>query len=815
MKRLNVKLLAGLGALGLVLGAGAFLAHRFQVGRTARALLREAEAEERLGRLDRAGTGLGRYLSLRPEDTEALARRATLLDRMATTSKAKLGACLAYEQVLRRDPGRSEARLRLAGLAMELGRVANARDDLERALPALADRPGLRARADEMIARCRGRLGDRDGEVAAYRRAIADDPLWTVPRLGLASALAARGRVVEADRVLRDLPDALLASSDLLRLSSGLALRSSDTGRAIDLARRSAALHPGDAREQLWLGQVLWSADRLPEAEAALRRATELGGDDPEPWVALVQFLVGKGHPEQAEAAIGRAEHALTKGQGASTLAQCHEAIGRDDRAEALYREAEEAHPDDPAVLRPSAIFFLRTDRPEEARARLRTVIDKAKDPADSAWARRTLALDLIADGDRPRAREALDLIAPLGDDPEDRRVAARVLVAQGDRRQARAAARELARLDDRGALADDDRALLARLDEADGDWPKAQERWRALLVSQPDNPLYLARFADGLRRHGRADEARALVDRLESLDPGSFRTAELKALVLHDLGRDDEAAAALRSAARRDDAPVEAVAALLEEIGRGDDAEAMYRESAARPGHPEAALDLAAFLGRRGRDGESLDLCDEAWTTCRPEQVAAVAVGVLAAPRADPSRINRVSRRIEEAVARSPDAAPLLVSLGAVRELQGRYREAEELYRRAIERDGGDGVPLNNLAWLTALREGDAPRALELIDRAIDLDGPEPELLDTRAVVYLSLGRWTEALDDLNEAVAATPSAPRLFHLAQAHLKADDRGAASEALGRARAMGLVAARLHPLEQPAYVRLIGELGGGR
>ncbi len=141
----------------------------------------------------------------------------------------------------------------------------------------------------------------------------------------------------------------------------------------------------------------------------------------------------------------------------------------------------------------------------------------------------------------------------------------------------------------------------------------------------------------------------------------------------------------------------------------------------------------------------------------------------------------------------------------------QNEADEAESLYRRDVE-EGGGVLSLNNLAWLCAIRGRDAPGALALIDKAIALAGRKPDLLDTRGVVLTALGRPDLALADLNESVAASPSSLTYLHIAQAHLRADNLTAASEAYRRAESAGLDPARLHPLEQAAREQLLAALG---
>ena len=67
------------------------------------------------------------------------------------------------------------------------------------------------------------------------------------------------------------------------------------------------------------------------------------------------------------------------------------------------------------------------------------------------------------------------------------------------------------------------------------------------------------------------------------------------------------------------------------------------------------------------------------------------------------------------------------------------------------------------------ALREdGKWSDALELINHAIKVRGPNPDFLDTRGVVFISGGQNARAIDDLQQAIKVQPTASKYFHLAR-----------------------------------------------
>ena len=140
----------------------------------------------------------------------------------------------------------------------------------------------------------------------------------------------------------------------------------------------------------------------------------------------------------------------------------------------------------------------------------------------------------------------------------------------------------------------------------------------------------------------------------------------------------------------------------------------------------------------------------------------------------------------------------------------RGKSAEAAAHYRLAVKYGHDLVMGMNNLAWLLAL-DGKADESLEILETAIRQRGELAELLDTRAVAYLMKGRHALAVADMQDAIAEAPTDHRYFHLAQAHLRAGNAGAASAALIKAKELGLTEFSVDPLERPAYHQLLAKL----
>jgi tetratricopeptide (TPR) repeat protein len=772
-------------------------------GRVLRAL---AEARARLGDLKEAQTLCVRLAAL-PGNENDQGLRLLLCELAGRTADADVQR-QALDELRRIERGTGPAwcygeALRLTALARrgQADGLPEARRLLDRAA---AQRPGwgalVLAKADV------AELQDRPEEaIAQYRQALALGEYN--PRLGrrLVELLYRQQRYREADEELRRLSRQVAQTPELQLLAADLSLRARDTARAVRLALQEGAASK-DHGDMLWRGQILAASPaHAAEAEKLLRQALEMAPGVPETWVALVQFLAGRGRKKDAEDLVAQLGARLRPDQQPLALASCHEALGRPDLARQQYETAVKSRPDDVAVLRAASGFYLRRLEPRLAEPLLRRIIDgtaKAT-PEDVVYARLGLANALAARGDYPSFVEALALVGfkldeagkcvkdrPGDEDTlERRRALAHVLATRPGRLLRRRAGELLEELDGEESLAAGDRFLLSQLYEAASDWAKAGEQLRRLTQTAGAEPAHLARHAQILLRQGKPGEANSLVERLAAMEnergavPGALGSVELRARC-------------------------------LEAAGEGERAAALLKAHAARTGaRPEEILLPISSLARQKRYEPALAMMEVAWQGgCPPEVLAGPHVGLLRAAGAVGEPCLRAERLLRTALGR-PDLNPmakaaLLFAHADLEDLRGNFEAAQADYRRVLATDPANPAALNNLAWLLALRGAPGAEALPLIQKAIDVLGPRPDLLDTRSLVYLALGRADQARADLKASIADTPTATRYLHLARLCQTAGDAEAAAVALREARALGLRRAQLHPAERVACASLL-------
>ena len=683
-----------------------------------------------------------------------------------------------------------------------------AKTSLGRATQLLKNAAELRPSWRE-IPRLEAEIALRQGQVdVAIERFLRADELGSLPSVHLAQLaqlLYTRGRNDEAMAVLAKLrPDQ--ASPLKEKLEPELLLRSGQLEEALALAAQNVA-GSQRATDYLWYGQLLTRAEKSQPAEEAFRRAIELNPNIPEAWLALVTVLVQSDKKSEAEQVVREAQVKLPEDRTSLVLAACYQILGDLANAEQYYLSAISAQPENLSVLRRVAEFYLRTNRADPARTYLSRIVklteqDPRKLKGELVWARRTLAQVLAASGDYRQQQQAIALLDrnTQGGKPalEDLRMKAVILASRPERSSKLKAIGVLEGIMQReSASGAQEKLLLARLYDSTNRWTDCRDQMVELLGQHPDEVQFIVTFIQMLlRRESPVSEITPWVEKLEELQPDAPGTTGIKARLAVKNGNPDEAVALLNSLVPRP-LPLEQVGRLaevaraLEELRQYDDAKRLFTEFAEKA--PGGSLVLAGFLGRHGTLDKALDQCEAALADVPVGVVLPTAVGILRDQRgnAKPEDFDRVEAWLVRALEENPNHKGVQLQLAGLRDLQGKYEELVKTYRDFVNRDDVSdrekALVWNNLAFVLAAGGGDGAEALELINNAIGILGPSPELLDTRGLAHLACGQTDAALSDLQQAITDNPSAVKYFHLALARQAANHRDAAVRAMQRAR----------------------------
>lgn len=606
------------------------------------------------------------------------------------------------------------------------------------------------------------------------------------------------------------------------------------------------------------------------KAESAFRAAVNVGRYRPETWLSLVNFLIGtKRNVLDAEAVLRDAEAELPDDVARPVMAQGYVNLRDFVQAEHYLMAIADAEPDNLSIKKAMAEYYLRTKQNDGAVSQLEKMI-AAQDSADKEnighvmWARRQMAAALLQSGTHADFRSALDQVqANLSIMPrslQDAILKAQLLANRPEPRYQREAMKLLERIyeTDPKFLNFESTLLLARLYYRDAGMPP-EERWarasRLMDLLLDDSPLdldqqprspaqkatLLAQFASMLLDRGDAAQASGHIRNLAVLQPNYPRTIRL--LAIWNLANKKRQAAeqAIETLVPKEtitntNAPMLLRAAqLFDEQKLDDRAEALFRRLAKE--HPTGKLRLAEYLASRGQSKEA----GAAIAIAREVVQGKTAYDYLTACNIGLSAIRRLGNnatdRQRDEVAgwfregRTVDGSR--VQLLRIRLLEAdfaivtdNHQLAAKIYRDMLDRDdlndNEEGQIANNLAYLLAARGQDLEEAEQYANRAQELFGPNPSVLDTKGVVHLMKGECEKSRRSLEEATSMNAGVPGFssfvrgdvetraqmyFHLALAYKCVGDKPLATEAWEMALAGGFRASDAKPIKREMHDEL--------
>jgi tetratricopeptide (TPR) repeat protein len=621
------------------------------------------------------------------------------------------------------------------------------------------------------------------------------------------------------DQMRRAQPD---VAPGLARYQAEMALRVGNKDQANRLADLVAQADPDNVDAQVWYARMLNSLDNPQKAEQALRDLVAKRPEEPGPYLALLYFQVSRKQMAAARETAAKVRASVTKTARPEFLyAQCYRTAGDLPAAEAMYKEALRKWPDETRIARGVSDFYETINRPEESLKLLEAF--SARRP-EERWAVRARALLLSARTNDPTAwARAWELIGSgqAGDAPEDR-LARGIVLARGPKPQQRREA-----VDVLERLVEDlpadlmttaaARNFLVRLYLKEDRPERAAELAAVEGLAAAAAPTAIALHVEALLRTKQWDLAERQIRRLDAMLPDDPTAQRLRVRYLTARGKPAEAAAVLEKlfAAHRDAADGEAVGrevtASLFELGQVDAAERVARAMVEKwPDRTKAVL--GTVLAGQGKRREAMDLYQAAAAskdTALVREAVQNAVALATSDR-DAALMDRAYAILDVALKREPNSADLLTKKGYLCHFQGKYEDEVNLYRDALGRNPGDFRFLNNMAWTLSEGLHRPDEALERVNEAFRRAGGARyyQFYDTRGVIYTRLGKFDEAIRDLEDAVQINPAPTVYAHLANAYHKAGRAEQFRKARDAAKKAGLTPDRLEATERQELEKLL-------
>ncbi len=576
-----------------------------------------------------------------------------------------------------------------------------------------------------------------------FAAAVELEPDAPYLRLGYAEFLYQAGKLDRAAEQAAAARRLLPGATEPWRLSARIEFRRSDKSegaieRALQYFRRLRQLDPEDVESRVSPARVLMAMTRFDEAAVLLEEAFEIRPDDGQIASMLVEALERSSDRGQAESVLRRILlRDSDRLRARLALANLLSRAGRHGDAVAVLEAGGSGALASVEVLRVLTFELYRVGAWDKSLAAARRWI--AASPEETP-ARYLLGLSLMAVGDHGEAERVLRALAAESPTSLDMgRPLAQVLERQGRWREAR-----------------DVLLAVAAAAEAEPDEPASDEAATELEITARD-----ARIAalELLLRVESWQEAVATSDvvlgaAVLDSEPGRRTDVRLmRAQALAGAGRADEALALFAELAELAESADRAVAGRAEalvRIGRSGDAR---RELVA----------LAGLKGREmlaGRTLQRLEFYEDAipvWRGMRKRDPDSVDIQFwLAAALERTGRIQAAEREFRELLTRDAEFAPALNYLGYMFAESGRnLNEAMDLVQRAVELEPNNGAYVDSLGW-AYFQLGRLEEAREALLKAVRLVGDD-------AVVHEHLGDVYRAIGDPGRARSAYEKALEL----------------------------------------------------
>lgn len=698
---------------------------------------------------------------------------------------------------------------RLVGLATSptdarLSQAAQLQDSLHTSRPYWPAAQVLKALIAE-------KSGHPDQAIEAYEEAVRLGELQVGIYYRLIFLLNAAGRASEAQQYCARLEDDIPSSPELSDLALQVFVQSNKIDEAVDIADKAVRERPLDVMAHVSYGQTLLqrslkSADEQIQtsdrahAEQVLKNACLIADNkDVRPINGLFVFYLDTGQRDKARETLQLVEQVsgVDDQTRAFILAQGYEGLGEKALAEEHYLAAQRLVPDNTLIPMRLARLYMQNSEGEKAEATLRRAlqIDSAVRPA-----RRMLATLLAARGGEEEWREARQLLSPeVGEGGEvshlDERLQAILLARRGRPADIDEALEMLTRLvEQAGDTGPGDRVMLAQVCMMKHELPETDEATRlslaaaarrqylALVNAAEVDPNHVALYINFLLEQQDWQTAESYLEKLDRLEPDAIRPIGLRAKWLKardrlaDLAPRVEAWVAKSEKAVGEDPTEEELAALAQKyVQVGNIYSAIEAHVQAEPWYRRAVemderayTSLAVSLARqptREKTEEAIQIALREVKDSKDVDSAILLASVLVTGKTEAADFVAAEPIFQRRLRDDPDNPNLLLAIANVRFLQKRLHEAGRLYRRVIELRPRDAVAHNNLATLLAEQEDKQQDAMQHIQRAIEVAGELPALLDTKGTILLNENRVAEAVAILRRAAVADD--PRfLLHL-------------------------------------------------
>jgi tetratricopeptide (TPR) repeat protein len=559
---------------------------------------------------------------------------------------------------------------------------------------------------------------------------------------------ASQNQIEEATEVLLGCLEKHPAHSFVQQYASDYFTEIGQVDQALEIWREAVERTPEEIGLRSKLASLLLESDRPDEAEAVYKETVELF-DTSQAWQLLAVHYRKTGRSVEARTAIEKALERSPKEPPALRFALADILIAEGEYARAEEIAAQMQEPSYQALIRGSV--KLAQGDPKEALKLLETGLRLWPNNPGARYVAGQAALQL---GDLERALAEYREATRLAEDSTDAALAmARIYYSLHKYPAAQQFAER--HIKTRPFTNGDAHVIAIRATAEQGEWQKAEGLLKNLNARAGMRVLTIVEHA-GVMRKRDGSEAAAKVVRESGLD---LTNAE-NAMALTSLALD------------------------LIAMGRQADALVQIDQALAKNSENARLLDMRArLLARMGKDDEAQQAAARALAS-DPDFAPALEVRAMYAEQA--GRLEEALADYDKASASERENADYAYRAARLALRLGRTDEAVARLRKVVSLSPGHVGATNDLAWRLAETGQELDLALDLANRATQLD-LRAETLDTLGWVQFKRGETDAAIRSFEQALERDADAPSVrYRLALALASKGDSAAAREKLVQA-----------------------------
>jgi tetratricopeptide (TPR) repeat protein len=556
--------------------------------------------------------------------------------------------------------------------------------------------------------------------------------------------------VIEARARLQSLPP----TAAILSALAVLELRERKLPEAQALLTRALEMDPKSTAALSGLARIHWARNEIDQADKRFAETVAVAPPRSQFRLQYARFKIQNGKADEAKAlldeSIAKTPDYIPAYLMRATIATSEK---KHEESVALYDKVLALDPEHPEALLMSGQERLALGANEKAVATLEKAV--ATFPG-SGQAHFQLGTAYLTSGDLARAAaslsEAIRLLPP--GTPAPLVTLARVQLRQGNYGPAVDALKPFV---EKNPTHTEAKLLLAEGYQKQGNYDGALAIYRPLIEATPQSAQLHFLIGGLFLQQGKRAEARQAFTKVSELAPTFLPAVEQ--LVNLDVAEKqfDAAKAKLRAFATAN--PKEAAPHLI-----------------------NAQINLI----QNDRQAAETNLLKA--IELRPDITAPY--NVLAQLQINSNRVPEAMATLKRAIAQNARDADAYLWLGIVQDQQKDYPAARASYEKALEIAPKAWSAMNNLAYLLSERLGDQVKALELAQRARELEPGNPAVADTLGWILYKTKQYGRAVTVLDESSAKLPkSGEARYHAGMAHYMSGNEAKARTALQEALAL--------------------------